>query len=246
MPTPKFQSVTLFASFVISIDSAITDDAEKGRLYSAIAHYSLYGEEPDLTGVSAALFELMRPNIDVSNKRKEAGKMGGKSSKLQAKNKQTVSKKKANCKRKESKPQAMPSIGKGEGIGIGEGSLYVEDKSSPYIPDEETETIPENNPETPPQSQKEPDAFKDTLHELKCRVNTLFRRKETTAWDGKEIAALRQIAKRPGVLDEMKEIEDLYNSGYEYCRRDIRTFLNNWATELDRANNRKQRRQIGF
>lgn len=73
--------------------------------------------------------------------------------------------------------------------------------------------------------------------ELKQRINTLFHRRQSTTWTAKETATLRQIAKRNGVLDEMTDIEKLYNSGYEYRRRDIGTFLNNWAVELDRANN---------
>ena len=33
----------------------------------------------------------------------------------------------------------------------------------------------------------------------------------------------------------LEEIEKLYNSGYQYRRRDIITFLNNFTTELDRS-----------
>ena len=42
------------------------------------------------------------------------------------------------------------------------------------------------------------------------------------------------------MLDELAEIEALYNSGYEYRRKDVITFLNNFATELDRARNSNQ------
>lgn len=133
MQTPLYQSVTLFASFVVSIDSAIKDDAEKGRLYTAIAHYSLYGEEPELTGVSAALFELMRPNIDTSNKRRNAGKKGGEASKLEANQKQTESKTQAKNKQNASKLEAMPSIGIGDRIGDRDNIILSDDKSSSSI-----------------------------------------------------------------------------------------------------------------
>lgn len=121
MNEPKHKYVTLFSSFVISIDSAVTDDAEKGRLYTAIAHYSLYGTEPELTGISAALFELMRPNIDTSNKRRLAGEKGGKKSKTQANCKQNESKTQANCKQcppmeKEKEKEIGDGIGNGESI----------------------------------------------------------------------------------------------------------------------------------
>lgn len=78
---------------------------------------------------------------------------------------------------------------------------------------------------------------KPAMLEIKARVNTLFHRRETTSWTAKETAQLKEIAQRPGVLDEMAEIEQLYNSGYEYRRRDILTFLNNWTIELDRSRN---------
>ena len=132
--TPNYQSVTLFASFVVSIDSAIKDDAEKGRLYTAIAHYSLYGEEPELDGVSAALFELMRPNIDTSNKRRSAGKKGGETIKTQANCKQNESKLQAKNKQNTSNPETMPSIGIGIGIGdrLGESINTFKENHRPY------------------------------------------------------------------------------------------------------------------
>lgn len=71
--------------------------------------------------------------------------------------------------------------------------------------------------------------------ELKKRINALFNRRDNTTWSKKETDRLKQIARRNGVLDECAEIERLYNSGYEYRRRAVQTFLNNWETELDRA-----------
>lgn len=76
--------------------------------------------------------------------------------------------------------------------------------------------------------------------EAKRRINRLFNRRETTAWTEKETRQLKAIAKRAGVLDEIAEIEALYNSGYKYRRRDIITFLNNFSGELDRARNTQQ------
>ena len=75
---------------------------------------------------------------------------------------------------------------------------------------------------------------------LKDRVNKLFNRRSTTAWSEKEIKQLKAVAKREGVLEELAEIETLYNSGYEYRRKDVITFLNNFSTELDRARSRNQ------
>lgn len=84
---------------------------------------------------------------------------------------------------------------------------------------------------------KEQGIFED----LKGRVNALFNRRNSTAWSDKETKQLKAVAKREGVLDELTEIEACYNSGYEYRRKDVITFLNNFATELDRARNYNQR-----
>lgn len=84
------------------------------------------------------------------------------------------------------------------------------------------------------------DNLKEIKAELKQRINVLFHRRENTTWTAKENALLQQVAKRNSVLDEMTEIETLYNSDYAYGRRSVPTFLNNWATELDRARNQKQ------
>lgn len=100
-----------------------------------------------------------------------------------------------------------------------------------------TELFSNNN--IPPYIPPSKDNHREITAELKRRVNALFHRRDTTTWTDKETAKLRQIAKRNGVLKECAEIERLYNSGYEYRRRDIITFLNNWTTELDRARNYK-------
>lgn len=70
---------------------------------------------------------------------------------------------------------------------------------------------------------------------LRDRLGMLFRRRPTTRWNDAEKRVLRSIAKRPGVEDELAEIERLYRSGYKFKRKDIKTLLNNWTGELDRA-----------
>lgn len=70
---------------------------------------------------------------------------------------------------------------------------------------------------------------------LKRSISRHYNRRKTTAWSEKENAALRQVASRPDALKELKQILKLYNSSYEYARRDIQTLLNNWTVELDRA-----------
>ena len=134
---------------------------------------------------------------------------------------------------------------------------FSETQRNPENPDGFSET--QRNPEKPKKAdsdsdsdydlkekkiQKEKKNFSfdaDIFENLKERVNKLFNRRSSTAWSDKETKQLKAIAKREGVLEELTEIETLYNSGYEYRRKDVITFLNNFATELDRARNYNQR-----
>lgn len=58
--------------------------------YSAIAKYALDQEETELTGISKAIFSLVKPQLDANYKKYENGKQ--KKSKTEANNKQKVSK----------------------------------------------------------------------------------------------------------------------------------------------------------
>lgn len=88
-----------------------------------------------------------------------------------------------------------------------------------------------------------------SLHDdLKKGINELFHRRENTLWSKRELQLLKEVEKRPEILEEWKEIKELYSSGYQYRRKDIATLLNNWTTELDRAKNRyiKQERKLAW
>jgi DNA replication protein DnaD len=78
---------------------------------------------------------------------------------------------------------------------------------------------------------------------LKERIGKLFKRRETTIWDNKEIRKLKEICKRPEVIEELEELERFYNSGYTYKRKDLITFLNNWTGELDKSRSRQESNQ---
>jgi hypothetical protein len=73
-------------------------------------------------------------------------------------------------------------------------------------------------------------------------VAELFGRRTTTAWDGKEVRALKATIAR-GVLtkEAMDKIARYYHAERAKGddgkhRRDLKTFLNNFDGELDRAN----------
>ena len=83
---------------------------DQAAFFMAVCKYALDGEEPEITGVAAALFKLAKPNIDASNKKADAGKTGGSrkqtANKTEANDKQTESRTEANDKQAASKPQA--------------------------------------------------------------------------------------------------------------------------------------------
>ena len=87
---------TFYESFFNAIRRLKSDKA-KAALYDAICSYALYGEEPELDDVPAAMFDLIRPNLDSSRKKADSGKKGGEKkqggSKTKANKKQVGTKK---------------------------------------------------------------------------------------------------------------------------------------------------------
>lgn len=70
---------TWYESFSKAI-KRIKKKADRCDAYDAISDYALYGREPDLDQLpdSAAIaFELIRPNLDASRRKANAGKSGG-------------------------------------------------------------------------------------------------------------------------------------------------------------------------
>lgn len=70
----------------------IKDPLARAQVYDAICEYALYGVVPDmesLSDVAAIAFELVRPNLDASRKKAEAGRSGGSRKQNESKSKQT-------------------------------------------------------------------------------------------------------------------------------------------------------------
>lgn len=85
---------TFFESYYSSVKDL--DNDLKAQFFDVLFQYALYNEDPkdDTNAVVKALFTLVKPNLDGSKKRREAGKQGG--SKTKAKVKQNKSKSEAN------------------------------------------------------------------------------------------------------------------------------------------------------
>lgn len=71
---------TFYASFYNAL-GRIKKQVDRATAYDIICEYALFGKEPDLDALPDAVaiaFELIRPNLDASKKKAEAGKLGGK------------------------------------------------------------------------------------------------------------------------------------------------------------------------
>lgn len=67
---------TFYESFYRSL-SHMTKASEKVKVYDAICRFALYGEEPELSGSPAAIFEIVKPVLVSSRKKSLNGKKGG-------------------------------------------------------------------------------------------------------------------------------------------------------------------------
>ena len=90
-------SFIFYRSFFEAINDL--DDMQQLEIYKAVANYSLNFVEPDLKGVSATIFKLIKPQLEANNKRFLNGtqpKSKHYESKTEAKQKQVESKTEAN------------------------------------------------------------------------------------------------------------------------------------------------------
>lgn len=70
------ESFVFYRSFYDAIKDLPRD--VQGEIYTAIMEYSLYGKETEsLKPIARSVFTLMKPQIDVNNKRFENGRKGG-------------------------------------------------------------------------------------------------------------------------------------------------------------------------
>ena len=95
-----------YQSFFTAIEKL--PDADRLACYEAICRYGLNGEEPeDNTGITAAIFALIKPLIDANEKRREAGRKGGKAT--QENSASSMQANTSNTQANTSKPQANES-----------------------------------------------------------------------------------------------------------------------------------------
>lgn len=147
----------------------IPDKAMQADFLMAICEYALNGKEPEGSGIINALFALVKPNLDISRKRAQAGRKGGEAnnSKHEAENNHEEApenQNKANESKLEangSKMQNHASDGegdKGRGIKEGEEEYII---TSPTSPDGEVSPHHADNREKIPYA-----AIRDAYNEI--------------------------------------------------------------------------------
>lgn len=83
--------------------------------------------------------------------------------------------------------------------------------------------------------QKHASELSDELEAFRLRIGSWFKRRPETRWSDKEIKLLKEAFDSGFTVEELDLLEQFYKSDSQYKRRDIKTLLNNWNTEIDRA-----------
>ena len=75
------ESILFYRSFY-EVSKSLPED-EGNKFLRALLDYAFYGTEPELEGVSASFFMLIKPQIDANNRKYENGKKGGRPKKTE-------------------------------------------------------------------------------------------------------------------------------------------------------------------
>jgi hypothetical protein len=83
--------------------------------------------------------------------------------------------------------------------------------------------------------QKHASELSAELDAFRIRIGSWFKRRPETRWSDKEIKLLEEAFESGFTSEELDLLEKFYCGNSKYKRRDIKTLLNNWNTEIDRA-----------
>jgi len=83
--------------------------------------------------------------------------------------------------------------------------------------------------------QKHESELSEELNIFRMRIGSWFKRRPETRWSEKEIKLLKEAFDSGFTPEELDLLEQFYLSDSIYKRRDIKTLLNNWNTEIDRS-----------
>lgn len=136
----------------------IPDKEMQADFLLAICEYALNGNPPEETGIIGALFELVKPNLDTSRKRAQAGRVGG-----EAKRSNTE----ANAKQNEANPsKAQNPVSDGEGEEEGDVDVDVDGDVEEKKRERENAASAKALPPFPPRPQIPYDSIRDAYNEI--------------------------------------------------------------------------------
>lgn len=134
----------------------IPDKEMQADFLLAICEYALNGTPPEETGIISALFELVKPNLDTSRKRAQAGRVGG-----EAKRSNTE----ANAKQNEAKPSKVQNS-VSDGDGEEEGDVDVDGDVEEKKRGKENAASAKALPSSTPRPQIPYDSIRDAYNEI--------------------------------------------------------------------------------
>ena len=130
-------SVVFYRSFYEAIQNL--PEPEQVKAYTAIMEYALNGVQPEIDGVAAAIFLLVKPQIDANNKRYENGKRPKakrEESKTEVKEKQNESKPETKPKQEETESKANENVNVKENVNANVLNTSVASDSGDSSPQE--------------------------------------------------------------------------------------------------------------
>lgn len=191
----------------------IPDKEMQADFLLAICEYALNGNPPEETGIIGALFELVKPNLDTSRKRAQAGRVGG-----EAKRSNTE----ANAKQNEAKPskvQNSVSDGDGEEEGDVDVDGDVEEKKRGKENAASAKALPPSTPR--------PQIPYDSIREAYNEICTSF--PHCTAISDSRKKAIRARINAGYTLDDFKRLfHKAENSSFLRGQND-----RNWSATFD-------------
>lgn len=217
------------------------DDADRLAFYDAIIEYAFNGDASPATGVAKACFSFVKPVLDKSKNRAEAGRKGGRASRgtpedssegkedlphSEPENKQTLSKPEANPKQNESKPEANSENReaiKDKGLGIKDKGLGIKEDKGIIAPNSSGGSLGS--------VAKTPAAPSSVISlPLASGEGYSVSEDDVTLWSGlyPAVDILQELRKMAGWLDS--------NPRRRKTARGIRQFITSWlAREQDRG-----------
>lgn len=134
------ESFVFYSSFYNAI-KALPSKEEKVKLFEAICEYAIENNEVELDGTTAAMFMLVKPQIDANNRRYENGKKGGRPSKKETETEPNNNQKETETKPKGNQTETKPEPNVNVNVNVNENDNDINEESSSSKAKKSTEPV---------------------------------------------------------------------------------------------------------